>query len=520
VELGEVEAVLARLTGVRACAVELREDDGRAQLVAYVAGARAASDPFAGCTTHHLPDGRRVAHRNHNETDYLYQELFAKRSYLRHGVALREGAVVFDVGANIGLFTLLALDECPTARVYAFEPLEEVCQALRANARAHGGGRVKVFAHGLSERERVEEFSYYPRYTMMSGQSTYADPASEVGVIERYLKNELAQGRGEAAELLAHSEQLLEGRFEERRERCQLRRLADVMREEGVEWIDLLKVDVQRAELDVLRGLEAEDWSKVGQVVMEVHDKRGEASEGRVREARELLEARGFRVAAEQDELLRGTDRWNLYAVREGYEAARDAAAEKELARERAAAGVLRERRAEDEAAGLTEWELRASCARELPEYMRPSAYVLLNSLPLTRNGKVDRKALPALEEVRALSVRDYAAPQSELEQEVANVWRRLLRVEKVCVHENFFDAGGHSLLMVQFYRALREVVEVEFTLLDLFKHPTISLLAKRLGEGQAERKGVEKIHERVSKREEALMRHRQLMTERKVVNG
>nr|MDQ3803842.1 phosphopantetheine-binding protein [Acidobacteriota bacterium] len=163
---------------------------------------------------------------------------------------------------------------------------------------------------------------------------------------------------------------------------------------------------------------------------------------------------------------------------------------------------------------------VRAGLAGELPEYMVPQAVVLVDALPLTRSGKVDYAALPEPEEIGARGARDYVAPQGELEQVIADVWQRLLRVGKVCVHENFFDAGGHSLLMVQFYHGLREVVGGEFTLLDLFQHPTVSLLAKHLGGAQAERKRPESIRERVNKREEALMRHRQLMAERKVVNG
>nr|QEO73750.1 AMP-dependent synthetase and ligase [uncultured bacterium] len=514
VELGEVEAALRRQPGVRDAACALRGEAGRERLVAYLAGA-AVADPFGGVATHRLPDGRRVAHRNRNETDYLFEELFTKRAYFRHGVGLAEGAVVFDVGANIGMFTVLALDECPTARVYAFEPLTEVAECLRANARVYGRGRVRVYGHGLSDGEREEEFSYYPRYTMMSGQRRYADAEGEVSVITRYLENERAGGSREAGELLANSHALLEGRFEERRERCRLRRLSEVMREEGVAWVDLLKVDVQRAESDVLRGLDAESWARVGQVVMEVHDDA--AGGGRVRELKEELGGLGFAVEAEQDELLEGTDRWNLYAVRRDYAGAKAAA----LAGRAAAgdeSGQAREWRGEEEV--LTEWGLRAGLAQVLPEYMRPSDYVLLDSLPLTRNGKVDYKALPGLEEIRARNAREYVAPRGELEQVIADVWRRLLRAEKVCVHENFFDAGGHSLLMAQFYHALKPSVGGDFTLLDLFKHPTISLLAKHLSEGRAERKEPEKIRDRVNKREEALRRQRQLKTERKVVNG
>jgi amino acid adenylation domain-containing protein/FkbM family methyltransferase len=485
VELGEIEAALRRQAGVRDAAVTVRGEESQRRLVAYVSASRATVDPFASSSTHRLPDGRRVAHRNRNETNYLYEELFTKRSYFRHGIALPEQSVVFDVGANIGMFTLLTLDECPTARVYAFEPLSEVREALRANARAYGRGRVKVFGYGLSEREREAEFSYYPRYTMMSGQREYADSSSEVEVIERYLENERASGSAEAGELLAHSRELLEGRFEERRERCRLRRLTEVMREEGVEWVDLLKVDVQRAELDVLRGLEDEEWERIGQVVMEVHDGAGTESEGRVEAVRELLEREGFEVAAEQDELLEGTDRWNLYGVRRGYEEARAAAV---AARARVEAKEFEGEEAAE--AGVEAGELKAGVARELPEYMVPQAIVVLDTLPLTRNGKVDYAGLPEPE--ASGSEEGYEEARTPIEELLCGVWASVLRLDRVGVTENFFELGGHSLLATQLISRVREACGVEVSLRSLFESPTVEGLAAVVEAKLREQQGAE----------------------------
>ncbi|MFL6285361.1 MAG: amino acid adenylation domain-containing protein, partial [Pyrinomonadaceae bacterium] len=473
VELGEVEAALRRRPGVRDAAATLRGEGGRERLVAYVAG-QVAADPFGGVATHRLPDGRRVAHRNRNETDYLFEELFTKRSYFRHGVGLTDGAVVFDVGANIGMFSVLALDECPTARVYAFEPLTEVAECLRANARVYGRGRVRVFGHGLSDAEREEEFSYYPRYTMMSGERRYADAEGEVSVITRYLENERAGGSEEAGELLANSRALLEGRFEERRERCRLRRLSEVMREEGVAWVDLLKVDVQRAESDVLRGLDAWAWARVGQVVMEVHDEAAGGG-GRVRELKEELGGLGFLVEAEQDELLEGTDRWNLYAVRSDYAEARSAALAGEAARGAEAQGVE-----SGEVVGLEVGAVRAGLERELPEYMRPAAYVVLDSLPLTRNGKVDYRALPDPAEAEGEGGEE-ARPATPVEELLCGVWAGLLKVGRVRPTDNFFELGGHSLLATQLVSRVREACGVELPLRALFESPTVEGMAAQV---------------------------------------
>src|SRR5207248_16250 len=136
------------------------------------------------------------------------------------------------------------------ARIYAFEPIREVCAALRINAELYGEG-VKVFGCGLSDAEREEVFTHYPRQTMMSGMRRYADAAYEREVVKLSMANEEARGEEGMGILLEEAEELLAGRFEAREERCRLRRLSDVMREEGVGRIDLLKVDVQRAEMDV-----------------------------------------------------------------------------------------------------------------------------------------------------------------------------------------------------------------------------------------------------------------------------
>src|SRR5207237_553543 len=154
VELGEVEAVLARHRAVHESAVIVRDDGaGNPQLVGYVVPQRKFKEVIDGRRRYGLPNGMAVVQQNHNETDYQYREIFTQEGYLRHGVALREDMIVFDVGANIGMFTLFVGRRCPRARIYAFEPIAEICQSLRLNAELYGS-RVEVFDHGLAATER------------------------------------------------------------------------------------------------------------------------------------------------------------------------------------------------------------------------------------------------------------------------------------------------------------------------------------------------------------------------------
>ncbi|HYX25648.1 MAG TPA: amino acid adenylation domain-containing protein [Thermoanaerobaculia bacterium] len=132
-------------------------------------------------------------------------------------------------------------------------------------------------------------------------------------------------------------------------------------------------------------------------------------------------------------------------------------------------------------APGLAVVELRERLGRSLPDYMIPAAWVLLDSLPLTPNGKVDRRALPAPEGSRPELGATYVAPSNALEELLAGVWAEALRLERVGVHDNFFNLGGHSLLATQVVSRIGEMLEIEVPLRRLFEAPTVAGLAAGL---------------------------------------
>ncbi|WWL70896.1 amino acid adenylation domain-containing protein [Burkholderia pseudomallei] len=123
---------------------------------------------------------------------------------------------------------------------------------------------------------------------------------------------------------------------------------------------------------------------------------------------------------------------------------------------------------------------LRAQAAQHLPSYMVPSAYVRLDAWPLTPNGKLDRRALPAPAD-DAYARAEYEAPRGAKEEALAEIWRELLHVERVSRHDNFFELGGHSLLAVQLVSRLRQALSVEVALGTVFDAPVLSALAERL---------------------------------------
>ncbi|QUE90944.1 non-ribosomal peptide synthase/polyketide synthase [Pseudomonas sp. SCA2728.1_7] len=124
--------------------------------------------------------------------------------------------------------------------------------------------------------------------------------------------------------------------------------------------------------------------------------------------------------------------------------------------------------------------ELHAQLSTRLPEYMVPTAWVQLEALPLNNNGKIDRKALPAPTQAAMLS-RVYVAPVTALEENLARIWAGLLQVEQVGRHDNFFELGGHSLLAMRMLSQVRQQLDVELTLAELFANPELAAVAQVL---------------------------------------
>jgi acyl carrier protein len=138
--------------------------------------------------------------------------------------------------------------------------------------------------------------------------------------------------------------------------------------------------------------------------------------------------------------------------------------------------------------------ELRNFLKQKLPEHMIPSAFVLLDALPLSPNGKVDRKALPAPDQNRAGPEESYVAPGTPVEEVLAEIWVEVLKLDKVGIHDNFFELGGHSLLATQVMSRLRELFQVELPLRSLFESPTVAGLAERIEQSHRKEQGVESL--------------------------
>jgi amino acid adenylation domain-containing protein/FkbM family methyltransferase len=498
IELGEIEVALVSERAVREAVVVTKESpSGDKRLVAYVvphqedlAALQTLSDaqsssPFApdsprddASRRHRLPNGLVIAHDGEIQfnTMDIYREVFEKEIYLKHGVTLSDGDCVFDLGAHIGLFTLFVNEKCRNARIYAFEPIPPTFEVLSTNVLIPGL-TVKLFNLGLADRVGVDRFNYYPRMTGVSGR--IADPEEHKRRRKPILFDWLRSVTGgRPATMLSKQDlnDLLDEYFKCETYDCRLTTVSEVIREHKVERIDLLKIDVEESELDVLSGIRDEDWARIKQIVLEVESRES------LDEIVPLLKKHGYEVFVDsvgygfssEDNAEQGTKPsgvgYMIYCLRPQASGAQSP--------EKPVQAAFKVFRASPDSP-LSAENLRNHLLAKLPDYMVPSAFVLLDRMPLLSSGKVDRKALPQVEQSSREPEQGYVAPRNEVEQLLAEILAEVLGLHKIGVHDDFFKLGGHSLLATQVMSRILEKFQVELPLQQLFEQPTVAGFAE-----------------------------------------
>ncbi|TDD61280.1 amino acid adenylation domain-containing protein [Kribbella antibiotica] len=442
VELGEIESVLARHPGVTSAAVAVRDGSLTGYVVVDAPGLHRYAE-LTGIERHSLPNGMLVAARNRSNILFLYDEIFARREYLHGGVVIGDGAVVVDVGGHVGMFGLFAGSAARDVQVFAFEPIPELAGFYRLNAELHGINAV-VTGCGIAATASQAEFTYYPEMSLLSGR--YADEHAEQEMLARVVGSDDSDG------VLA---EVLTARLDSVPVDVELRTLSQVIREHGLTVIDLLKIDAEKGELEVLRGIEDQHWPLIGQIVAEVHD-----LDDRVAVVTELLESQGFAVTTEIPAGLEGTAMYQVSAIHPS-----------------------RRHVTQPEPAPLSRWhspdqvtaELTSYLEERLPEYMVPASWLVLDALPLSSNGKLDRKALPAPQRPLPTAGR---APRTRAEEILAGLFAEVLGLPTVGIDDSFFTLGGDSIISIQLVSRARRL-GLRITPRQVFETRTVAELAK-----------------------------------------
>ncbi|MGN9910188.1 FkbM family methyltransferase [Phytohabitans sp. LJ34] len=253
-----------------------------------------------GLIRRRLPNGQDVTQVDAGEAALLYREIFVEESYLRPGDARPAPAVIFDIGANIGLASLFFKARYPDAFIVAAEPGPDTYLALEENFTRHvPGGLTRNVA--LAATDGRARFGYYPKAPAESG--LYVVPDDDVALATKLLVDGGVPERD--ARYLATSRHQLS--YVE----CETLTFSRLLRESGADRADLVKIDVEKAEADVLAGIADGDWAKIREIVVEVHD-----IDGRLGDVSAMLRARGFEVTDTQERRLADTDMHMLFAAR------------------------------------------------------------------------------------------------------------------------------------------------------------------------------------------------------------
>jgi FkbM family methyltransferase len=236
--------------------------------------------------------------------------------YLQHGITIQDEAIVFDVGANIGVFGVRVLQKARNVQVYCFEPIPEIYEVLAANSQLHGNGNMHVLPYGISSMDTTATFTYFPNTPALSTahpEQWDTEPKAFGRAVKSTMKNPpknmwyLRLIPTIFSGLIA--KQLVKGR---KTVDCQLRTLSSLIREKNIPRIDLLKIDCEGAEWDVLQGIESDHWSLISSMVIEVHDQ-----DGRVQRMQQLLTEKGFvNQHMEQEQGLEDSKMYNIFARR------------------------------------------------------------------------------------------------------------------------------------------------------------------------------------------------------------
>jgi FkbM family methyltransferase len=264
-----------------------------------------------------LPNGRTVHCVNAYEVDFSAHEIFSE-DLTTYGLDMPADGLYFDVGANIGLFSLYLVDKCPEAKVFAFEPMPSTFVALERNI-ADFAPSVVPSLMGLGATPGMVEFDYYPAITALSTCRTATGAELAEGIGKLLHSAEPGEAIGQILEKTGVTELRDDAAFSDRLfrvEKVQARidTISNQIAAHEIDQIDLLKIDTEGNEKEVLAGIAETDWPKIRQLLVEVHIGREE-----LENIAEDLRRRGFRIHIGDHPMSQGgASVFHIYATRTG----------------------------------------------------------------------------------------------------------------------------------------------------------------------------------------------------------
>lgn len=483
IELEEIETIIAKVPGVKHCKVVPLKNDTITSLSAYVVkkdivhGNYQDVLPEEQAKAFHFPDGSLVYHQSDRQLTMLYKEIMERGIYFRYGITVPENGLVLDLGANIGTFSIDVSQKHPGATIIAFEPIPQIFSALKKNFE-HRQIRGCVLNYGVSNKKERATFHYYPEMAGMSGR--FADGKTIVNAVGKYmeydkekLQKDTSHWSGERVEIVKsfyenmegqkglsdEVEQYLSSLYKSQEVACQLTTLSDVIDELNIQAIDLLKLDVEKSECLVLEGIRSEHWTMIRQLAVEVD---GDTNLGIIKN---LLWEKGYDIHVDELVMSDATapkeeNTYMLYAVNPNHGQQQNDA-------------VLESLQAQ-----VSETVIRDFLKQELPEYMNPEDIIFVPSIPLMENGKVNMMKLKEFKPAKTVSEPEIKLT-NKTELEIYRMWCEVLKKENVPQNLSIFEAGGNSIAIVLLHQKLQTAFNVNFSLIELFRNPTIPQQAK-----------------------------------------
>ena len=260
-----------------------------------------------------LPDGTEIYCLKSAEAVVLDDHI---KGYFNHGISIKKGDVIFDIGANIGVFGLRASQEFKDLEIHCFEPVPQIFEVLTENVKLSLNSNFHAYQMGLGSKSDNISFTYFPNSPALSTSNPELwekDPKAFQKAVRGSIKNSPESFwwsfliPGFIIPLIAWY--LKKG---SKTIKCKVSTLSEIIKSEKINTIDLLKMDCEGHEWEVIKGIKDQDWNKIKSIVMEVHN-----IDNRAQKVESILKDKGFnKITLEKEKALENTNLVNIYALR------------------------------------------------------------------------------------------------------------------------------------------------------------------------------------------------------------